>query len=300
MFCKYEKDPKAPAGAALYKKMNKKIDRFVCEIKSHSHILKESAFAFLKSGESLIRVIEVKNNAFKIEVQTSENMRGTKDKNIEYAFFVTTSFLMALNIASLGHFSWSIGSRLFWFFDYCNDSGLKEKVFIHHNAIQYPADKKEFTEIDAKNSIIILGSILLEKDQGFRREYLKGITHMNAGFGDLIYHRESFANFYRSLEYFVTTKVLKKKRLKNELKELQKGIKRIGLDNEFIDEFKVLYRIRSEQVMHAQKKQKEVDTDDVFKIKTFTDYAFHKYYKKIGHDLLDRQRSGTTNQYTVQ
>lgn len=142
-----------------------------------------------------------------------------------------------------------------------------------------------------KNAVIILGSLLREKDQGFRREYLKGITHMNAGFADLLYYRESFANFYRSFEYFITNRILKQKKLKNQLKDLQNGIKAIGLKEDFQDEFRNLYRIRSEQVMHAQKEQKEIDTDDVFKIKTFTDFAYHKYYRKIADRWLESQRS---------
>lgn len=269
---------------------DKGISRLSCEIRSHSHILSEAAFSVLMREESLTRVIEVKNDKLKIEVRTDEKMQGTKLNDIEYAFIVASSFMMSLNIASLGHFSWSTGSRLFWFFELIDERGLKENIFIHSNDIPYPADKRRLSESEVKNAIIIAGSIMLEKDQAFRREYLKGITHMNAGFADLIYYRESFANFYRSLEYFLTAKVIKKNKLKNELKELQQGLKTIGFKKDFIDEFRYLYRIRSEQVMHAQKKQKAIETDDVFKIKTFTDFALHRYYRKIGDDWLEKQR----------
>jgi hypothetical protein len=197
---------------------------------------------------------------------------------------------MALNIAALGHFTWVVGSNLFWHCEHIGPSGKREQVFMKSKDIFFPLDKMVLTEGEVRNSMIILGSLLREVDQEFRREYLKGIAHLDAGFGDLIFYREAFANFYRSFEYFITMRVLKKKKLSNELKELQEGIRLTGLPDQFCQEFQCLYKLRSEQVMHAQRAQKEIDGEQALKIKTFTDYVLHRYYRSKADEWLDQQR----------
>ena len=77
-------------------------DSFICEIASKSHILNKSAFSFLLSEEALTRVTEVERDSLKIEVRATGDMSMTRGKYIEYAFLVASSFLMAINIASLG------------------------------------------------------------------------------------------------------------------------------------------------------------------------------------------------------
>jgi hypothetical protein len=139
---------------------------------------------------------------------------------------------------------------------------------------------------------MIFGSLCREGDQTFRREYLKGIAHINAGFGDLSFHREAFGNFYRALEYFVTARVLKKSNLPNELRDIKEGLRKVGMRPELVDEFTSLYKIRSEQIMHAQKTPKEIDFDDVIKMKVFSDYALHKYFK--ANAVSDLEEMGKT------
>ncbi len=151
-------------------------------------------------------------------------------------------------------------------------------------------EKIELKEGEVRKSVNICGAILNEDEQYFRREYLKGIIHLDAGYADLVFFREAFANFYRSFEYFITAKILKEKKLKNEARELQEGIRSLGLSEDFCKEFLDLYKIRSEQVMHAQQVPKEIDADDVLKIKSFTDYALHKYYQSKADEWFEQWR----------
>jgi hypothetical protein len=88
----------------------------------------------------------------------------------------------------------------------------------------------------------------------------------------------------------MTTRVLKKKRLRNEIKELQEGLRALGLSEDFCEEFRNLYRTRSEQVMHAQRTPKEIDGEDVLKMKVFTDYALHRYYRSKADEWLKQRR----------
>ena len=264
--------------------------RFITEVRSYSHTLEESAFSVLMSEQSLTRVFNVTQDRFKVEViMTEEMMKGNTDY-FGYAFGVSSSFLVALNIAALGQFTWTVGNRMFWHCEHIGPSGKAEQVFMNTKEFTFPTERRVLSEGEVRNSIIILGSLLRDTDQNFRREYLKGIIHLSAGFGDLSFSREAFANFYRSFEYFITTRVLQKKKLDNELKDLKQGIRSLGLSDKFCEEFANLYKIRSEQVMHAQRGPKDMDMDDVLKIKTFTDYALHKYYRLKAEQWLSEQR----------
>jgi len=42
--------------------------------------------------------------------------------------------------------------------------------------------------------------------------------------------------------------------------------------------------------MHAQRSPKEIDLEDVLKVKVFTDYALYRYYRARADEWLERQR----------
>jgi hypothetical protein len=268
--------------------------RFITDIKSHSHILDESAFSILMSEESITRVFNVTPDSFKVAVIMTEGMKKENTDYFGYAFGVSASFLVALNIAALGHFTWTVGNRMFWHCEHIGSSGKIENIFINSKDVSFPVEKREITENEVRNTMLILASILRDADQTFRQEYLKGIIHLGAGFGDIVFIREAFANFYRSLEYFITTRVLKKKKLTNEMKELKEGMRLLGLSEELSEEFTSLYKVRSEQVMHAQREPNEIDMDDVLKIKVLTDYALHTYYRSQADLWFEEKRKADT------
>jgi hypothetical protein len=268
----------------------KTYSRFITQIKSHSHILDESAFSILTSEQSLAQVFDVTKESFKVAVIMTEEMKKENSDYFGYAFTVSASFLVALNIAALGHFTWTVGNRMFWHCEHIGPSGKIENIFLNSKDVPFPVEKIVLTGIEVRNSMKICASLLFETDQTFRQEYLKGIMHLSAGFGDLSFSREAFANFYRAFEYFITTRVLKKTKLTNEVKDLKEGICSLGLSDEFCDEFTSLYKVRSEQVMHAQREPKEMDMDDVLKIKVFTDYALHTYYRSQAEQWLKEKR----------
>lgn len=264
--------------------------RFITEIRTYSHILNESAFAVLMRKEPLTRVFAVREDRFKLEIVMTEQMKKVNTDYFGYGFGVSSNFLMAINIASLGHFAWYPTSNTFWSCEHIGPSGKKEQVFLQPKKLPFPASKSTLTENQVKNAVLIAASLMREGEQNFRREYLKGIVHLDMGIVDLIFNREAFANFYRSFEFFMTTRVLKKKKLANELKELQEGIRLLGLPKEICEEFRNLYKIRSEQIMHAQQVPREITGEDILKIKVFTDYALHKYYRSKADEWLDQRR----------
>ncbi len=82
--------------------------------------------------------------------------------------------------------------------------------------------------------------------------------------------------------------------LKKEVMDLSKGLRMSGLSDEFIVEFKNLYKIRSAQIMHAQREQSEITQDDVIKMKSYIDYLLRRYYTKIANKWLEERRSTTS------
>jgi hypothetical protein len=56
-------------------------------------------------------------------------------------------------------------------------------------------------------------------------------------FFDIPFRKEAFANFYRSFEYFVTNRILKTKKLKNELKQFKEVLQSLDLKPEVVQMF---------------------------------------------------------------
>jgi len=93
--------------------------------------------------------------------------------------------------------------------------------------------------------------------------------HLSLTFFNIDFYKEAFYNFYWCFENIVTNKVLQVEKLDKEVKDIEKEINKVGLKNIFTKQFiKSSYLIRSNQVMHAQKKQVNITLDDVYAIKT--------------------------------
>ena len=80
--------------------------RISCGVTSHSHRLSEDAFSLLTHDATNLQVTHVQERTFMI---SSINRTVPSDDIGEFAAVAHLSiswFLMALNVASLGHFSW--------------------------------------------------------------------------------------------------------------------------------------------------------------------------------------------------
>lgn len=258
-----------------------------CILESHSHKLNEDAFDLLKKRESQAQVTNISDRQVEITFKSPKELHENIDDFYPKAHLMASNFVVAINIATLGHFTWLNGNQLFPTY---HSKETKEKK-IQNNIIftsqrKYPLDFKEISENEVRNTVIIYGALLRERDQYIRQEYVKGIIHMGLSFHDVRFDKDAFANFYRLFEYFVTKKILKTSKLKNELKQFKKVISDLGMSSEITDEFLNIYKLRSEQIMHAQREQVEVDPDDVIKIKAYLDFTLHKHYRKIADELL--------------
>jgi hypothetical protein len=141
--------------------------------------------------------------------------------------------------------------------------------------------------LDVQNAAIIFGMIAQEKDEAMVTEYTKGLLLLRANFLEINFFRDAFMCFWRALENFVGTRVLKVTRLKNELRDLQHGLGIIGASSELVAELKELYSTRSSQGAHAQTTVRDVTFDEVMKVKAFLDFVTHKTFKAQGVQSLE-------------
>jgi hypothetical protein len=267
-----------------------------CILESHSHDLNEDAFSLLKNRESQAQVTNISGRQIEITFKSPKELHKDIYEFYPKAHLMASNFVVAINIATLGHFTWLNGNQLFPTY---HSKRTKEKKtrnnIIFTSTRKYPLDSKQISENEVRNTAIIYGTLLRERDHYIRQEYIKGIIHMGLSFHDVRFDKDAFANFYRLFEHFVTKKILKTDKLKNELKQFKKVISDLGMGSEITDEFGNIYKLRSDQIMHAQRDQVEIDPDDVIKIKAYLDFALHKHYRKIAGEWLEKRRSTSNN-----
>ena len=109
-------------------------------------------------------------------------------------------------------------------------------------------------------------------------------------FAEINFRREAFMCFYRAFEHFIASRILKVSKLGNELKDLQRGLRKITQSQEIIDEFRLIYTIRSSQAAHSQIKQREITLEEVLKAKVFLDIVMHTEFKREANaEMLARR-----------
>lgn len=255
-----------------------------CHVRCHSHTLSEAAFRLLASPDCTIKVRDVTASTFFLEVQSSDYPALSKiEEFTAFGSYSLSFFLMALNVGSLGHFDWAAKTQAIPIYSLFNHD-MKQGVGISSGANYiYPAEAvSPLIETDINHAILVFGALSKEDDKNVRQEYLKGLYHHGLDFFDVSFRKEAFANFYRSFEFFVTNRILKEKKLSNELKQFREVLRSLNLKAEIVQMFaEELYRLRSEQVMHSQRKQIEIEWEQVSKMKFLTDVTMQEFYRPI-------------------
>jgi len=256
--------------------------KIICSVRSHSHRLNNEAFSLLMSGGTNIFVSEVKEKSFLLSCVNETTVCKTAERFALIAHVCFSTFIMALNIATLGHFTWNWSTFTPPLYKFIDPQHEDNTTIVSLQILKKKENNiRDITKNEIRNASLLYGALAKEKESNVRKEYIKGILHLSLDFFDINFHREAFGNFYRSFEYFATGRVLKVRRLSNELKELQEVITDFGFGNQIAEEFRSLYQLRSSQIMHAQKKQVEVKIDDVLKMKTILDGILYKVYQPV-------------------
>ncbi|KAF0144971.1 MAG: hypothetical protein FD156_1298 [Nitrospirae bacterium] len=225
-------------------------------------------------------VSDLNGNSFRINCQYKPSLHKDFDRFVVSTHLMFGIFIMSLNIATVGYFTWDLNLSPKYKVTNAEDGKPLGMLSLHKNA-HYPSEVVDITDANIRKAILILGVLTRQSESIVVQEYLRGILHISLNFTFIDFSREAFGNFYRSFENVATEKILKVTKLNNELKELQQALRIIGLKEDIIKEFKLLYRLRSAQIMHAQKKQIKIELDDVFKMKVILDCVLHHIYKPI-------------------
>ncbi len=263
-----------------------------CRIKTDSHILNEASFRLLKLPESNIRVGTVTDREFQLSIRAIDIDGIPERSQVHHAHHVIKAFLIALNVAALGMFYWSVDPwvhPVLALTDDLENSNPRAGALIATPDYTFET-LKALEESEVQNAVIIFGVLARERSLDLEAEYSKGLLLLRMNFYDINFRRESFSCFYRALEHFVASRLLKVKKLKNELRDLQRGVSQLGASSELVNELREVYATRSSQVAHSQILPRDITFDEVMKAKVFLDFVMHKTFKAEGERLLEERR----------
>jgi hypothetical protein len=248
-------------------------------IKSYHHILNADAFKIFMTDKHSFKISNVQSCSFDLSIKA--NPDESESDLTSRAHSIINYYLVALNIATLGHFSWDfqLVSPVPYFSS--NTPGDFDKFIFLHKKSDFEFDE-DLLEINGNliwQSLKIMIALMEEKDEVFIGEYTKGIFGLHYSLFNINFKNESFSSFYRAFEYFCTQRILKIKSLNNEKKQLKSVLIDFGFEKEITDGFDKIYQIRCNDIMHAQKGLNDgVDLDVLLRLKIFLDSILHKYY----------------------
>lgn len=249
-------------------------------IRSDSHTLTTDAFHLFQQVDSNIQIHEVREHDLVLSVR-SLNEHDSEPEQIHDCHRVINAMLIALNVGTFGTFTldedpWA--HPVLTVADDLEGKNSHKAALILKPKTAYP-DRQQLTVHDVENSALVFGIVAREQTPVLNGEYLRGLLLMRLNVLELNFRRESFLCFYRALEHFAANRILKVRKLSNELRDLQRAMRTLTKDEELIDELRTVYRIRSSQVAHSQNDQVEISHEDLLKTKVFLDFVMHRTFK---------------------
>ena len=140
-----------------------------CVFESHSHNLSESAFSILLGNDNFIQVRKVDSRYLELITRADKKYFGTENEFYIHAHAVASIYLMALNIASFGHFTWAIGTQQSPVYEVEHEENNRSGI-IFLPEIKYPLNKVDISEKEVKATLKLADALLREEDQSIRKE----------------------------------------------------------------------------------------------------------------------------------
>jgi hypothetical protein len=266
------------------------------KIRTDSHTLAPDAFRLFQYPESNIRIHTVREHDFVLSVRSPDE-DAPESAQIHDCNRVINAMLIALNVGALGTFTLEEDPWAHPILTVADDlSGLnwRKAALVINPETEY-SERQQISDIHVEHSALIFGIIARERTPVLVREYLRGLLLMRLNILELNFRRESFLCFYRALEHFVANRILKVRKLSNELRDLQRAIRTLTSDEVLIEELRNVYRIRSSQVAHSQNDQIEISHDDLLKTKVFLDFVINKTFKTEADEAMWARRARPEN-----
>ena len=261
-----------------------------CPIESFSHRVKQEAFEILDPDQTHLSVTDVKEHSFFLRVRNIVPDVQTLHHFSSVGHTVISNFIMALNVATLGNFIWAGRDYHFPKYSFLDPTHPKRvRTLRCQNNPRAEYEKqglRDLTKEEVNRATKLWPAFVREKERHIREEYIKGVYLFGVDIYEFNFYKEAFMEFYRSFEYLVTTRVLQVPKLTSELKQFQQALSSLGFGDRMVDTIRDIYQLRCQQVMHAQKEQKDIEWNDVAVMKAFLDAMLLKVYEPIADGLF--------------
>lgn len=159
-----------------------------CSVLSRTHRLNKQDFSIFMTGQTNVSISDVRERSF---VLTCTNTTcDTLEQFLLVAHLTLSCFLMALNISTLGNFTWDIDvSRLglYTVFDAKNRRVMKFGKVERLNRVETKLQTLSQAQID--RLVLLFPTLSSESDSEERKEYIKGILHLSLNFYDIDFRR---------------------------------------------------------------------------------------------------------------
>lgn len=268
-----------------YKEKNAKW-HCITHIKSYSHILEEGIFDKWNETVDLVKFKRITERD--IEMRLGIPPLKNKDELYARAIMLSYATLMALNVATLGHFWWPPAiwpAKIKELYDFESGNEVRFKISPRKDR-QW--GNKELTQKNLDNAmVLVVGQPKL--DEVYFEFYGLAMTFLSIPNLEHQFYKEIFANFYKIIERLTAVNILGRKKLTKEKKQIKEVMKKLGMKEEIVDEFDEIYKVRSRDIMHSWGTEAPVTFEEAGKCKVLCDYFLYKYLRNEA-DKLVRQR----------
>lgn len=263
-----------------------------CRIRSDSHLLTTPPFHLFQLDASNIRIHTIREHDFVVSVRPLDE-HAQDSSQLHDGYRVISALLIAFNVGALGTFTiaqapWA--HPILTIAENLEGNGARSTALVVEPETAYE-ERRAISEIDVEAAALVFGIVARERTPVLTGEYLRGLMLMRMNVLDLDFRREAFLCFYRALENFAAARILKVRKLSNELRDLQRALRTLTNDEELIGELQTVYRIRSSQVAHSQVAQENISKDDLLKTKVFLDFVMHRTSRAEANAAMSAQRA---------
>lgn len=258
-------------------------------IQTFTHKLESSAFAIFEQEGMNLNVTKIDEDSFTLEISDVLDPKQNDDEFAKKSHAVFNLYLVALNVCTLGLFLVQDKKHLSPTYQFQDtDKKIVSGGTIVHEIFGEDLSGQIIDKHQIENSLWLYGALAKEQNNEIVSEYLKGLIHLSLNYPGAHFEKDAFANFYRTFEHLVTGRLLHKKKLQNEFKEISNALNSLGLGSELIEEFRKLYTLRGSQAMHSQLAPVKISREDTMKMKVFTDGVIFRVYKPTWEAFLNK------------
>jgi hypothetical protein len=243
--------------------------------------------------ESELRVQNISDRQFTASTLMFEEEDGAALCSLQ-GHIIIRAFLIALNVATLGTFYFADEP---WVHPVVHVSETIDGP-TRSRALLKPSQRLDIpsetlTDRDVKNALLLFGVMARDMDSVLEAEYSRGLLLLRMNFHEVNFRREAFACFYRALEQFVAKRILRVRKFKNDVADIERALTELEASADFRSEFREIYAVRSSQVAHSQILPREITLEEVLKAKTFLDFVMFKTFRAQGLKMVEVAEEAT-------